>query len=46
VSDSAGATAIEYTLIAGIVSIVIVGAVTSMGVTLKGFFTFVATSLR
>jgi len=46
VSDSAGATAIEYALIAGIVSIVIVGAVTLMGVTLKGFFTSVATSLR
>ena len=46
VSDSTGATAIEYALIAGIVSIVIVGAVTSMGVTLKGFFTSVAGSLR
>jgi len=46
VNDTAGATAIEYALIAGIVSIVIVGAVTSMGVTLKGFFTSVATSLR
>ena len=45
-NDTAGATAIEYALIAGIVSIVIVGAVTSMGVTLKGFFTSVATSLR
>jgi pilus assembly protein Flp/PilA len=46
VSDTTGATAIEYALIAGIVSIVIVAAVTSMGITLKGFFTSVAGSLR
>jgi pilus assembly protein Flp/PilA len=37
-ADEAAVTAIEYALIAGIVSIVIVTAVGSMGRTLNGFF--------
>ena len=45
-TDTSGATAIEYALIAGIISIAIVGAATTMGTTLKGFFTSVAGSLR
>jgi pilus assembly protein Flp/PilA len=37
-ADELAVTAIEYALIAGIVSIVIVTAVGSMGRTLNGFF--------
>jgi pilus assembly protein Flp/PilA len=44
-SDESGATAIEYALIAGFVSILIVGAVTSLGTTLKGFFNSVVGSV-
>ncbi len=36
--DASGATAIEYALIASVISIVIVTAVTSIGTTLNGFF--------
>jgi len=39
VSDTSGATAIEYAMIGAFISIVIVTAVTSIGGTLKGFFT-------
>ena len=46
VADESGATAIEYALIATIISIVVVTSLTSMGVSLNGFFTSVATSLR
>ncbi len=38
VSDENGATAIEYAMIAGLVSIVIVAGVTQIGSTLSGFF--------
>ena len=38
-SDIAGATAIEYAMIAGLVSIVIVTAVTQIGENVKTFFT-------
>lgn len=41
-NDTSGATAIEYAMVAGLVSIIIVTAVTSIGVTVKGFFTAVA----
>jgi pilus assembly protein Flp/PilA len=37
-ANDSGATAIEYAMIAGLVSIVIVGAVTQIGTTLSGFF--------
>ena len=40
-NDSA-ATAIEYSLIAATIALVIVGAVTTIGVVLKGYFTAVA----
>jgi Flp pilus assembly pilin Flp len=43
--DKSAVTAIEYALIAGIASIVIVPAVTIMGATLKGFFLALATAL-
>jgi Flp pilus assembly pilin Flp len=38
VSDTSGATAIEYAMIACFVSIVIVGSVTAIGSSVKGFF--------
>jgi Flp pilus assembly pilin Flp len=45
-ANARGTTAIEYTLIASLVSIVILMAVTSIGTALSGFFTSVATNLR
>jgi pilus assembly protein Flp/PilA len=41
-----GATAIEYALIASLISIVVVGGVTSIGTTLSGFFTQVSGNLK
>jgi pilus assembly protein Flp/PilA len=41
-----GATAIEYALIAGGISIVIVAAVQGLGVTLNGTFSRVQTALK
>jgi pilus assembly protein Flp/PilA len=38
VADTSGATAIEYALIAGSISIVIVTAVTLVGTSVKGLF--------
>jgi pilus assembly protein Flp/PilA len=46
VTDTAGATAIEYGLLAGLMSIAIITAFTSMGVSLNGFFTTAASALR
>jgi len=43
--DEEGVTAIEYGLIAALIAIVIVGAVTSVGTALKGIFTAVAAAL-
>ncbi len=37
-SDTSGATAIEYAMIACFVSIVIVGSVAAIGSSVKGFF--------
>jgi pilus assembly protein Flp/PilA len=37
-----GATAIEYSLILGVVAVVIIVSVTNLGTTLDGFFTTVA----
>jgi pilus assembly protein Flp/PilA len=45
-ANADGATAIEYALIAGLVSIMIVVWATSMGSTLNGTFTTVASALR
>jgi len=44
-SDENGATAIEYGLIAALISIVAVGAITSIGTTLSGVFKGVNTNL-
>ncbi len=44
--DQSGATAIEYAIIAGGISILIVTAVNGMGTTLSGKFTSVNNSLK
>ena len=43
--DESGATAIEYGLIAGLISVVIIGAVTTLGTRLSGKFNAVAAAL-
>ena len=43
--DESGATAIEYGLIAALVAVVIISAVTSLGTSLKSTFNSVATNL-
>jgi pilus assembly protein Flp/PilA len=43
--DETGATAIEYGLIAALISIVIIGAVTVIGTTLNTTFTTISTAL-
>jgi pilus assembly protein Flp/PilA len=45
-TDQSGATAIEYAIIAGFLSIVIVTAVNGLGTTLNGTFTSVGSSLK
>ncbi|HEX5279668.1 MAG TPA: Flp family type IVb pilin [Micropepsaceae bacterium] len=44
--DKAGTTAIEYGLIAGLISVVIIGAVTMVGTNLSGKFAAIATALQ
>jgi pilus assembly protein Flp/PilA len=44
--DKSGATAIEYGLIAGLISVVIIAAVTTVGTDLKAVFTKIGTSLN
>ena len=43
--DDSGATAIEYGLIAGLIAVVIITAVTTVGTNLTNTFTKVANSL-
>lgn len=43
--DEEGVTAIEYGLIAALIAVVIVGAVTSVGTQLSALFTSVASAL-
>jgi pilus assembly protein Flp/PilA len=45
VRDESGATAIEYGLIAALISVVIIGAITLVGTNLSTVFNKVATSL-
>ncbi len=45
VKDEDGATAIEYGLIAALIAVVIIGAVTSVGTNLSTTFNTVATAL-
>jgi pilus assembly protein Flp/PilA len=44
--DESGATAIEYGLIAALIAVVIITAVTTVGTNLTGTFSTVATSLK
>lgn len=44
--DQSGATAIEYGLIAGLISVVIVAAVTNIGTKLNTKFTRISTGLN
>ena len=44
-ADESGATAIEYGLIAGLISVVIIGAVTSVGTSLTSRFNKIAGNL-
>ena len=46
VRDQSGATAIEYGLIAALIAVVIITAVTTIGTDLKATFTSVATGLK
>jgi pilus assembly protein Flp/PilA len=45
-SDESGATAIEYGLIAALISVVIIGVVTLVGTNLSSVFNSIATSLQ
>lgn len=44
--DDSGATAIEYGLIAALIAVVIIGAVTTVGTNLSGTFNAVSTALK
>ncbi|HEX5279028.1 MAG TPA: Flp family type IVb pilin [Micropepsaceae bacterium] len=46
VKDESGATAIEYGLIAGLISVVIITAVTTVGTNLTGKFNTIANALK
>ncbi len=46
IHNESGATAIEYALIAGLISVVIVGALTTVGSKLSAKFNQVATQLQ
>jgi pilus assembly protein Flp/PilA len=45
VSDESGVTAIEYGLIASLIAVVVIGAVTLVGTTLSGTFQTVAAKI-
>jgi pilus assembly protein Flp/PilA len=44
--DENGATAIEYGLIAGLISVVIISAITMVGSTLEGVFYYIGSTLE
>ena len=44
--DQSGATAIEYGLIAGLISVVILGALSAIGTKLNGKFSNISTALN
>jgi pilus assembly protein Flp/PilA len=46
VNDESGATAIEYGLIAALIAVVVITAVTTIGTNLKGTFNNVANSVK
>jgi pilus assembly protein Flp/PilA len=43
--DESGATAIEYGLIAALIAVVVIGAVTAIGTKLNGTFTTISSKL-
>lgn len=45
INDESGATAIEYGLIAALIAVVIISAVTALGTSIKGKFGEVATAI-
>ncbi|MGO9023525.1 MAG: Flp family type IVb pilin [Beijerinckiaceae bacterium] len=45
IKDRSGATAIEYGLIAGLIAVVIIGAVTRLGTSLSAKFNIIANNL-
>jgi len=45
VKDESGATAIEYGLIAGLISVVVITAVTTVGTKISGDFSKIAANL-
>ncbi len=45
IRDESGATAIEYGLIAGLIAVVIIGAVSSLGTNIAAKFNAVASNL-
>ena len=46
INDESGATAIEYGLIAGLIGVVIITAVTSVGTKVSGQFSTIASTLQ
>lgn len=46
IADERGATAIEYGLIAALISVVIIASITSIGTSLKAVFTNINASLQ
>ncbi|HWA91226.1 MAG TPA: Flp family type IVb pilin [Rhizomicrobium sp.] len=46
VRDESGATAIEYGLIAALIAVVVIGAVTAVGTRLSGTFSTVSGSVK
>ena len=44
--NESGATAIEYGLIAALIAVVVIGAVTAVGSSLSGTFSSVATAVK
>ena len=46
IRDESGATAIEYGLIAALIAVVIIGAVTAVGTKLSTTFTTVSSNLK
>ena len=45
INNESGSTAIEYGLIAGLISVVIIGAVTAVGIRLEATFNTIASAL-
>ncbi len=46
IKDESGATAIEYGLIAALIAVVIIGAVTTLGTTLSSKFSTISNSVK